>query len=167
MKPIRTAPELYAHAIAVEREAAERYSEFSERMNDMGAEAAAGVFGSLARMETEHLQALERRTAGLALPKLDTPDYRWLEAGAPENAAAHDLVLRLMTPHSALNIALGAEKRAQAFFESVLMSADDPALRGLAREMAADEGEHIGLIEQLLVRTPREVVDWASVYQTN
>jgi rubrerythrin len=166
MKSIRTAPELYAHAIAVEREAAERYTEFSQRMSDMGEEAVAGVFGSLARMETEHLAALERRTEGLALPQVDTRDCRWLEAGAPENAA-HELVLRLMSPHSALNIALGAEKRAQAFFEFVLMTADDPALRGLAREMAADENEHIALIEQLLARTPSAVIDWASVYQTS
>ena len=167
MNPIRTAPKLYAHAIAVEREAAERYTEFSQRMSDMGAEAVADVFASLARMETEHLAALERRTEGLALPELDTHDYRWLEAGAPEDAAAHELVLRLMTPHSALSIALGAEKRAQAFFEFVLMTADDPALRGLAREMAADENEHIALIEQLLARTPSAAIDWASVYQTN
>jgi rubrerythrin len=167
MKPIRTAPELYAHAIAVEREAAERYSEFSQRMSDMGDEAVAGVFGSLARMETEHLAALERRSEGLALPKLDTQDYRWFEAGAPKSPAPHELVLRLMTPQTALTIALGAEKRAQAFFEFVLMTADDPALRGLAREMAADETEHIVLIEQLLARTPDALIDWASVYQTN
>ena len=166
MKPIRSAPELYAHAIAVEREAAERYSEFAERMNDLGAEAVASVFASLARMETEHLAALERRTEGLVLPPIDTEGYRWLEAGAPENAA-HELVLRLMTPKSALTIALGAERRAQAFFESVLMTADDPALRSLAREMAADETEHVALIEQLLARTPSAVVDWASVYQAN
>jgi rubrerythrin len=166
MKPIRSAPELYAHAIAVEREAAERYGEFAERMSDMGAEAVASVFASLARMETEHLAALERRTDGLALPALDTAGYRWLEAGAPENAA-HELVLQFMTPKSALTIALGAERRAQAFFEFVLMTADDPALRSLAREMAADETEHIVLIERLLARTPSEVVDWASLYQTN
>jgi rubrerythrin len=166
MKPIRSAPELYAHAIAVEREAAERYTEFAQRMSDMGAEAAADVFASLARMETEHLAALERRTEGLALPALQTHDYRWVEAGAPEQAA-YELVLRLMTPHTALRIALGAEQRAQAFFEQVLMGADDPALRALAREMAADESEHIVLIEQLLARTPDAVVDWAAFYQTN
>jgi rubrerythrin len=166
MKPVRSAPELYAHAIAVEREAAERYSEFAQRMSDMGDEAVASVFASLARMESEHLVALERRTEGLALPAVDTEGYRWLESGAPVSAA-HELVLRFMTPHSALNIALGAEKRAQAFFEFVLMTADDPALRSLAREMAADEIEHIAMIEQLLARTPDALVDWASVYQTN
>jgi rubrerythrin len=164
MKAIRSAPELYAHAIAIEREAAERYTEFAERMDDLGNEAVAVVFATLARVETEHLVALERRTDGITLPELQTNDYRWLDAGAPETPA-RELVFRVMTPHGALAIALGAEKRAQTFFESVLMTAEDPALRGLAREMAADESEHVILIEQLLKRTPDALIDWASVYE--
>lgn len=165
MKPIRSAPELYAHAIAIEQEAAERYAELSQRMEDLGNEAVAAVFGTLARLETEHLLALERRSEGVALPELHTHEYRWLDAGAPETPA-RELIFRLMTPRHALAIALGAEKRAQAFFEQVLMSAEDPALRSLAREMAADELEHVRMIEQLLERTPDAQVDWASVYQT-
>ena len=166
MEPIRSAAELYAHAIAVEREAAERYAEFAQRMNDLGDTAVAAVFGRLARLEEDHLGALERRTAGLSLPRLATHDYRWLDAGAPETAA-RELVYRLMTPHAALAIALGAEKRAQAFFEHVLDAAQDPALRALAREMAADEREHVAMVEELLARTPEALVDWASVYQVN
>jgi rubrerythrin len=164
MKAIRSAPELYAHAIAIEREAAERYTEFAERMDDLGNEAVAVVFATLARVETEHLVALERRTDGIALPGLQTNDYRWLDAGAPETPA-RELVFRVMTPHGALAIALEAEKRAQTFFEGVLMTAEDPALRGLAREMAAEESEHVMLIEQLLERTPDALIDWASVYE--
>src|SRR5262245_56292032 len=119
MEPIRSAAELYAHAIAVEREAAERYAEFAQRMNDLGVEPLAGVFARLARLEEDHLGALERRTAGLSLPCLRTHEYRWFDAGAPETAA-RELIYRVMTPHNALAIALGAEKRAQAFFEHVL-----------------------------------------------
>jgi len=36
----------------------------------------------------------------------------------------------------------------------VLMSAEDPALRALAREMAMEEQEHIAMVERLLERTP-------------
>src|SRR5262249_61231407 len=86
MEPIRSAAELYAHAIAVEREATERYAEFAQRMNDLGDQTVAGVFARLARLEEEHLGALERRTAGLALPPLATHEYRWLRAGAPQTA---------------------------------------------------------------------------------
>jgi rubrerythrin len=166
VKPIRSPAELYAHAIAIEREAAERYTEFAQRMDDLGNQALTELFATLARLETEHLQTLERRTDGVALPRLQSHQYRWLDAAAPETAA-RELIFRLMTPHDALRIALGAEQRAHAFFEHVLMTAEDPALRGLAREMAADEGEHIALIEQLLERTPSPLVDWASVYENN
>jgi rubrerythrin len=157
-------PELYAHAIAIEREAAERYAEFAERMEDLGNQATAEVFARLAGFEAEHLEALLARTAGIALPALASHEYRWLDAGAPETAA-RELVFRLMSPRQALAIALHAEQRAQAFFEQVLMTADDPALRGLAREMAADETEHVVMLEKLLETTPGPIVDWASVYE--
>lgn len=164
MKAIGSPLELYAHAIAIEREATERYSELSQRMHDLGNEAVAAVFATLARMEAEHLRALERRTDGVALPELKDNDFRWLDAGAPETAA-RELVFRLMTPRNALAIALGAEKRAQAFFERVLLSTPDPALRALAREMAAEEAEHAALVERLLESVPDPFVDWESVYQ--
>lgn len=155
---------LYAHAIAVEREAVARYSEFAERMNDLGNQAAAEVFATLARMEAEHLDALLARTEGAALPALAGHEYRWLGGAAPETAA-RELVFRLMTPRHALAIALQGEKRAAAFFESVIMTAGDPLLRALAREMAADEGDHILMLEKLLETTPDPVVDWAAFYE--
>ncbi len=163
MQTIQTAEELYAHAIAIEREAAERYAEFAERMVDAGREEVAAVFDMLARAEGEHLDALERRTAGVALPALNAERYRWLDAGAPETAA-RELVFRLMTPRQALAIALDAELRAQAFFEQVFMTATDPALRALAREMAAEECEHVTLVHGLLDATPDPSVDWAALY---
>lgn len=166
MQEIRSAHELYAHAIAVEREAAERYAEFAERMDDLGNQAVAEVFDTLARFEAEHLDVLERRTEGVALPKLVTDEYRWLDAGVPDTAA-RELIFRLMSPRNALTIALGAEKRAQAFFEHVLMTAQDPALRGLAREMAMDETEHVALIERMLEQTPDPLAEWASIDETN
>lgn len=155
---------LYAHAIAIEREAVARYSEFAQRMSDLGNDAAAEVFTTLARMESEHLEELNRRTAGLELPAPAGGEYSWLDAAAPETAA-RELVFRLMTPRHALEIALAGEKRATAFFEHVVLTADDPMLRALACEMAADEGDHIVMLEKLLERTPSPIVDWASVYE--
>lgn len=160
---IESVAELYVHAIAMEREAAERYTEFARRMSDEGHDAVAALFARLAAHESEHLAALRRRTAGVALPPLET-DYSWIDTGAPETLA-HDLVFRLMTPHQALAIALNAEKRAKAFFEQAERVADDPALRVLAREMAGEEAEHIAMLEALLARTPEAVIDWASIYQ--
>jgi rubrerythrin len=153
MQPIQSAAELYAHAIAIEREAAQRYSEFAVCMADAGNLAVAEVFETLARLEADHLEALLLRTAGVTLPRVAAERYRWLDSGAPETGA-RELVFRTMTSRNALFIALTAEIRAQAFFERVLLTAADPALRALAREMANDEVAHIVLIEKLLERTP-------------
>src|SRR5688500_18724807 len=154
---------LYAHAIAIEREAVERYSEFAERMDDLGNEAAAEIFATLARLEVQHLGDLVARTAGAKLPKLAPQQYAWLDNVAPETAA-RELVFRLMTPRHALAIALAGEQRAVAFFEGVMLTTEDPMLRALARELAADEADHILMLEKLLERTPPPV-DWASVYE--
>lgn len=164
MTAITSPAELYAHAIAIEREAAERYAELAERMSDLGNDAVAEVFGRLAGFEAEHLDALLRRSDGIALPHFSENDYRWLDSGAPETAA-RELVFRLITPRQALVIALRAEQRAQAFFEHVLMTAGDPALRALAREMALEEQEHAGMLERMLERTLEPWVDWASIYE--
>lgn len=160
---IESTAELYVHAIAMEREAAERYTEFARRMADEGNDAVASLFARLAAHESEHLATLRRRTEGVALPPLES-DYSWLDTGAPESLA-HDFVFRLMTPHQALDIALRAEKRARAFFEQAQRVANDPGLEALAREMAAEEVEHIAMIEALLARTPQSIVDWASVHE--
>jgi rubrerythrin len=159
---IRSVPELYACALAIEREAAERYADFSQRMADLGNDAVAEVFASLAAFESEHLDELERRTRGIVLPQ-PAAEWRWLESGAPE-PAARELVYRVMTPRHALEIALAAEKRAQAFFEGALLRAGDAALESLAREMAAEEQEHVAMVERLLDHTPVPV-DWAALFE--
>jgi rubrerythrin len=162
-EPIRSAPELYAHAIAIEREAQARYGELAQHMSDLGNEAVATAFGKLAAMEAEHLRTLLARTDHVPLPELQADEYRWLDAGAPETAA-RELVFRLMTPHLALEIALDAEKRAQAFFEYLYRTAKDPALHALAQEMAMEEKEHVEAVERLLAGTPDPNVDWAAVF---
>lgn len=67
MNPVRSPAELYSHAIALEREATLRYRELAERMDEEGREDLAHVFAALAQAEGEHLEALERRTEGVAL----------------------------------------------------------------------------------------------------
>ena len=164
MKLIESAPELYAHAIAMEREAAERYSEFAERMEDEGRDALAQVFANLADAEAAHLESLALRTAGVVLPEIAPGRYRWLDNGAPETPA-REFIYRMMTPRQALAIALHAERRAQAFFEHVFWTAQDPALRALAKEMAAEEREHVAYIARLLGDTPVPSLDTTLVFE--
>jgi rubrerythrin len=89
LRPIRTAEELLAHSIAIEREAAARYAELGERMRELGNDVVAELFLRLARLEKEHEQELKRRAAGLALPRIAPGEYAWFDRGAPETAA-HD-----------------------------------------------------------------------------
>lgn len=163
MKSIQSPAELYAHAIAIEREAAERYGEFAERMEDEGREDLARVFALLAGLEAEHLEALQRRAAGIALPDIAEGDHKWLDAGSPETAA-RELLYRLMTPRCALAIALRAERHAQAFFEQVFWTSSDPALRALAREMAAEEREHAALIATMLNEMAEPSLDQTLIF---
>jgi rubrerythrin len=113
--------ELYAHAIAIEREAAERYAGFAERMEDEGQEDLARAFGLLASAEAAHLATLLNRTAGLALPTIAPGRYQWLDAQAPETAAR-------------------------------------------AREMAADEEEHIELLAKMLGELPAGSLDTTLIF---
>lgn len=158
MDAIRGPVELYAHAIAIETEAAQRYAELAQRMADEGRAELASVFHWLASEEADHLETLRSRTEGVALPQVDARGYGWLDHSRPETAS-RELVFRLMTPRIALAIALHAERRAQAFFEQVSWTADDPALRLLAREMEDEERRHAALIATLLESTPAASAD--------
>lgn len=162
--PIGGVPELYAHALAIEREAAARYLEFAERMADEGNAHVATLFRSLARFESEHVAQLEEATRDMRLPEIAQGQYAWLDAGAPETAA-HDLVFRLMTPHAALEIALAAERRARRFFDQVYENSDDEQLRELALDMAREEDDHVAWVERALAANPDPHIDWEKVLE--
>jgi len=163
-KAIGSVPELYAHALAIEREAAARYLEFAERMADEGSDHVATLFRSLARFEAGHVAQLEEATRDMTLPEIPAGQYAWLDAGAPETAA-HDLVFRLMTPHDALEIALTAEQRARQFFDQVYENSDNEQLRELALDMAREEDDHVAWVERALAANPDPHVDWEKVLE--
>ena len=123
--------EILVHAIAVEREAARRYTELARQLAERKHPAAA-LFAELARQDERHLERLEAKSAGVALPDLGA-DHSWREA--PPLASA-----------------LQAETDARAFFEQAGRVAPDPLARSLAEEMAAEESEHIARIQALLSR---------------
>ena len=153
---------LYAHAMAIEREAVERYAEFAGRMEREGNFAVAALFRMLSTLEAKHLDELKRRTAKMNLPPLEA-DYSWPGPEAPETLARGAELTRGMTQRRGLEMALQAEKRARAFFEQAARVADDADTRTLAREMAAEEAEHAELIGRMLSRTPGGAVDWPLV----
>jgi rubrerythrin len=66
-----------------------------------------------------------------------------------------------MTPHHALQLALHNEKRAHEFFAKVASDATDTKVAHLATEMAAEEQEHVDLMEAWLTRYPKPSDDWS------
>ena len=162
-RAIGSIAELYAHALAVEREAAARYAELAEFMSDHGNAPVAALFARLAQIEEEHAGAIVARARGLEVPALRTFEHTWFDAGPPETVA-HEFVFRLMTPHDALKIALEAEQRARGYFEQVFANATDPDVKMLAAAMIQEEQQHIEWVERALATDPDPHLDWDELF---
>jgi rubrerythrin len=146
--PIESVEEFYAHALAIEREAADRYVEFAEWFGTRNDEIAT-LCRRLATLEQEHFNDLAEACARLELPEIADGDYHWLEKGSPE-APARELFYRLATPRQLLEVALAAEKRAHGYFVWAARTARDRPIRELASVMAAEEHEHIAWVKDAL-----------------
>ena len=161
-KPIETVEEFYAHALAIEREAADRYEEFTAYFTDRGEDVLAGLCASLASMEREHFTELAAACASLNLPAIAARQYQWLEADAPESAA-RELLYRITTPRQLLEIALAAEGRAREFFVGIARNAPSAAVRELASVMAAEETEHVQWVRKALEYRQAIDLDWEAL----
>lgn len=157
IKPIGTTAECYAHAVAIEREAAVRYAEFAELMAERGEEGTAELFEQLARFDAGHAEALAARASSMALPYVSPILHSWVDDAPPE-AVSHEL-LHLMTPHDALKIALDNEGRSKALFEQVIATSGDVEAKNLAAEMSAEEGERIRRLREAFAKAPPPI-EW-------
>ena len=145
--------ELYAHALAVELVASERFAELERYMRDAGLHHIADEFQSIGREEREQYEVLAIGTAGHELPKLSPWEYAAHFLG-PEA----DVVRVPRTAREALKLAIATERRTQNFYVDVAEHTDDDTMCAFAAEMAADESRHIARLERLLVREPENNV---------
>jgi rubrerythrin len=145
-----TLPELYAHAISVEREAAKRFAELERSMRDAGIDHLAEEFAKIGNEEREQYEALSLGTADRKLPELRAWEYAWhflgphAEIAAPQPKNARD----------ALKLALATERRAQNFYTDVAEHSMNDSVCAFAAEMAVDEQRHVTRLEALLAREP-------------
>lgn len=146
-RPIASLEEFLSHAIAIEREAAERYAEFEKHFRERGEDVLAGLCGNLAGHEQEHLQDMIDRSSGLTIPVIGADDHHWLEGTSPE-APARELFYAVASPEDLLLVALRAEAGAQFFFAWVARTCPDAKVRELARELTREEAQHVRWIEQ-------------------
>lgn len=157
--PIASIEEFFAHALAIELEASERYAEFEAWFRERGEPVLAGLCHSLARLEHEHFAQLSRRSRGMPLPAIAAGKYCWLESEAPE-APAREVFYRVANARQLLEVALGAECAALAFFEKVTRTSPHAEVRALAREMAAEEAQHVRWVRNALEYHPGGRPDW-------
>ena len=148
-RTLETVEEFYAHALAIEREASERYGDFAEYFERRGDQVLAGLCRNLEAAEREHYENLKVACKSLKLPAIAADQYLWLGADAPESAA-RDAMYSVSEPRALLEIALNAEVRARDFFVGVSRSSKSKAVKELAAIMAAEELDHVAWVRQAL-----------------
>jgi len=97
--------ELYAHALAIEREAFKRFTELERYMREVGYDHIADEFERIGREEQEQYEALAIGTAERELPALADWEYAWhylglalLAEGKKDEAREAFLHQRAMQP---------------------------------------------------------------------
>src|SRR5260221_12034684 len=148
----QTLIDLYAHSLALEREAFKRFVELERFMRDVGLDYIAEEFEKIGREEQEQYQALALGTAERELPEIADWEYAWHYLGADADQRAAPKSAR-----DALKLALATERRAQNFYVDVAEHASDDTVCAFAAEMAADEQRHVTRLELLLAREPETV----------
>ena len=145
----RNLPELIAHAIAYERQAASRFREYAEHLHELGCDGAAEAFRRMERIERAHLESLQECVAGGAPPVLEPRDYM-RHLLATRNALELAFPATPRNAREALVLALAAERRAEIYYRDAAANAADPRVRGLAADLAAGEHRHVRVVERLL-----------------
>jgi rubrerythrin len=156
---VRTMEELMAFAYALEIEATERYAEFADAMENHNNREVADLFRKLARIEHKHAEQILEEMRWAAPPKPPVGGYQWEGLEGPETADFTTLHY-LMQPYHALEIALLNEKRAFRFFTDLVRRATTAKVKRAAKEMAAEEEEHVRLIEDWMKKVPLPEPHW-------
>jgi rubrerythrin len=147
-----------ARAYTMELEATERYTQFAEQLETHNNPEVAQLFRKLASIETLHAKRILEEMKWPSVPGLP-PAYAWDGDEGPETAP-FDRLHYLMHPWHALEIALRCERDAQQYYENIAASGAPKKVRDTAREMAAEEAEHVRLIQEWMKRVPCPGAGW-------
>ena len=154
-----TLPEFLAHAIALEKEAADRYLELADMMEAHRNDAVSRLFRDMVSFSTMHHDSIVQRAGAMQLPKLKSWEYRW---STPPEAGGEEAFDYMLDPYNALRYARDNEMRAMEYYSSVGLQTADPEVKRMAAEFAGEESEHVDALDQWLARTPRPAATWAN-----
>jgi rubrerythrin len=156
----RALAELMAQALTMETEAAQRYAEFADAMEVHNNLEVAALFRKMADIERKHALKIMAQMGWKGTPPLPSGKPRWEGFEAPETTPG-DEVHYLMQPYHALQLALANEQRAERFFARLVREARQESVRRAARELQAEEAEHVALIKRWMKKVPKPRHDWA------
>ncbi len=155
-----TLTDFMAQAWEMEIEAAQRYSDFADAMEIHNNLEVAAMFRTMANYETKHADEIMATMGWSEAPPVTRRDGAWPGYEGPETTPG-DEVHYLMQPWHALRLALAAEERAERFFAELVRIAPNKAVRDAARELQAEEQEHVALVRAWMKKVPKPDRDWA------
>jgi rubrerythrin len=150
-----------AQALAMEREAVDRYGEFADALETHNNREVAALFRTMAGYEARHANEIMAQMRWTSDPPPPPGGFGWPGLEAPETVPI-DEVHYLMQPWHALQLALAAEQRAAAFFGQLAAAATDEPVRLAALALQKEELEHVELVQAWLNKLPEPDGDWAS-----
>jgi rubrerythrin len=138
-------------AILMEEEARQRYTEFSRLVGGRYQGDAADVFRLMAAYEQKHGEQLSARRKSLfqdqpSRVRLDMLD----DLEAPDRGEPRVF----MSARDAMEVAIGSEEKAFAFFDAALRQVQDPGVRALFTELRAEELEHKQMLAERIKGMP-------------
>jgi rubrerythrin len=157
----RTLDEFMREALVMELDAAQRYTEFADAMETHNNLEVAALFRKMAGIEGKHAEQIMAEMGWTAIPAPWTAAAPWEGFEAPESAPG-DEVHYLMQPYHALELALANEQRAERFFARLARAATTAAVRKAARELQAEEREHVLLVRAWMKKVSKPHADWAN-----
>lgn len=160
LKAPRLLAEFMAQAWAMEVEASQRYADLADAMETHNNVEVAAMFRTMANYESKHADDIMAAMGWSEAPPLTPRDGGWPGTEPPEVTPMQD-VHYLMQPYHALELALAAEKRAERFFAELARIAPTDAVRRAARELRAEEEEHVLLVLAWMEKVPKPDHDWA------
>jgi rubrerythrin len=152
--------DLLAVAYQIEIDAVDRYNLLADQMETHNNPELVKVFRDLARAEGIHGEEIRRLAGDFDVVGHARQIAKFGRSDSPEEAelaSAH----YMMTPWHALQLSLAGEKRALAYFTSIVETAKDPKVKAMAAELVEEEAEHVNLVNRLLTRYPAPRDSWA------
>jgi len=155
----RTLEAFMQQAVAMELEAAQRYTEFADAMEIHNNREVAEMFRKMAKIEGKHAEQIMAEMGWREVPAM-APVPAWEGFEGPETTPG-DEIHYLMRPWHVLQLALANEERAERFFARLARAATVPSVRKAALELQQEEREHVELIQAWIKKVPQPEQDWA------